>query len=182
MKPLPWILASAFWLVGTTASAQLLPGFVTVDAEGKAQLHFMQELPKGQAIFFQTPSGKGHFKCCVRVSANDLEKLPEASPDVMADEDKPIASYVLKQRLNGQFRTGFTALAVSAQRASSSGAYAIVANNGRTTTRTRLCYGQEGVNLIARTGREVHTLYRSFDYDIEARPKCNAEDLRDLGG
>ncbi|MBF5005918.1 hypothetical protein [Diaphorobacter caeni] len=166
-----------------SASAQVVPGIVSVSEDGAAQLHFTKPLPPDQPVFIQLPAGKkGQFKCCVKVDRDELTELPQPSESISGGCGDAPVGYALKHRLKGKFEVGYDAIAVSAKQASATGPYALKASTGRTAMRAHLCYGTEGVNLIAKSGRKAQTLYRSFGYEAEVRPQCNAADLKDLGG
>ncbi|QIL79708.1 hypothetical protein G7047_07170 [Diaphorobacter sp. HDW4A] len=169
-------------LGATAAFAQVVPGIVSVNEDGAARLHFTKPLPPDQPVFLQLPAGKGKFKCCVKVSRNDLKELREPVAEISGDGGDAPVGYELKHRLKGPFDVGYDAIAVSAKQASETGPYGLKASNGRTAMRAHLCYGTEGVNLIAKSEGKAQTLYRSFGYETQVKPQCNAADLKDLGG
>jgi hypothetical protein len=94
----------------------------------------------------------------------------------------PVSSYVLTRRLEGAFGDdGFIGIAMSAPSVSSAGPYGVQGKYKGKVTHARLCFGTEGINLIAKTRHEYRALYMSTGYGIDEQPKCTKADERDIG-
>ena len=171
---------SAAW-----AEPQVVPGLVTVRENGMAQLHFLAQPPSGQPVYVQLPGRGGKAQCCTRVPFSALKPLAQADERVSRDADQAVFSYAVNHQLPGRFGLGgFLGVAMSAPKVAAAGkGVMVVAAQGQSRaprTQAHVCQGQEGVNLIARTGQRVQLLYLSFGYEAEVEPgsACTASDLK----
>ena len=166
------------------AEPQVVPGLVSVRENGMAQLHFLAQPPAGQPVFVQLPGRRGgKAQCCTRVPFSALKPLAQADKQVTRDTGQPVFSFTVDHKLPGRFGLGgFLGVAMSAPKVAAAGKKGVlaVAAKGQPRTQAHLCQGQEGVNLIARTGQRVQLMYFSFGYEAEADPgsACTANDLK----
>lgn len=174
------MVAMAVFAWVPAASAQAVSGIVDVGADGAVRLYFPEPLPEHQPVYFQTPSRSGKPHCCVRVERNALEDIAEPPPEVMNAADVPIAAYRLKTPLKLKLEHGFSGLAMSARKVSANGAFALKGAGSQGVSRTRLCFGTEGMNVIGKSAKKVSSIYQSFGYGVDEAPKCNKKDLKDM--
>ena len=178
-----WV-AGAVWLGLSTAWAepQAVAGLVSVRENGMAQLHFMARPPAGQPVFVQLPGRGGKAQCCTRLPFSALKPLAQPNESVTGPAGEAAFSYAVNHQLPGRFGLGgFIGVAMSAPKAAAAGkGVAAVAPKAQLRTQAHLCQGQEGVNLIARTGQRVQLLYLGFGYEAEVEPgsACTASDLK----
>ena len=180
----------ALWVLGTVwlgvscawAEPQVVPGLISVRENGMAQLHFMAQLPAGQPVFVQLPGRGGKAQCCTRLPFSALKPLAQPNESVTGPAGEAAFSYVVDHKLPGRFGLGgFIGVAMSAPKVAAAGkGVAAVMPKTQQRTQAHLCQGQEGVNLIARTGQRVQLMYFSFGYEAEAEPgsACTASDLK----
>lgn len=174
--------------LAAAASAQtIVPGLVSVGSNGVVHLRMAEVPPDTQPIFFQTLDARGRLRCCVRVSRGELVEDGQGvvRSDVSNVVGTKIASYTLAHKLPGFVGDGFDGIAISARGVAAEGAHALKAfGENQRVARVRLCFGSEGIILIARSGgkknSKVQALYRAFGYEVDEKPKCGAADLRDL--
>ena len=178
------LVAGAMWLGLSAAWAepQLVPGLVSVRENGMAQLHFMAQPPAGQPVFVQLPGRGGKAQCCTRLPFSALKPLAQPNEAVTGPAGEAAFSYAVDHPLPGRFGLGgFIGVAMSAPKVTAAGKGVVtVPAPGQPRTQAHLCQGQEGVNLIARTGQRVQLLYLGFGYEAEAEPgsACTASDLK----
>jgi len=180
----------ALWVLGTVwlgvscawAEPQVVPGLISVRENGMAQLHFMAQLPAGQPVFVQLPGRGGKAQCCTRLPFSALKPLAQADKQVTRDSGQLVFSYTVDRELPGRYGLGgFLGVAMSAPKVAAVGKGVVAAApKAQPRTQAHLCQGQEGVNLIARTGQRVQLMYFSFGYEAEAEPgsACTASDLK----
>lgn len=176
----------ALWLgiaLGANALAQPVAGLVRVTQQGQATFFFVDPLPANQDVSIQTPAANGAgFDCCTRVPRHELKAMDSVPEQVTSGAGRAVASYVLQRPLTGQWGdSGFLGVAMAAPTILHGGRYAVLGKEGRKVTRARLCYGVEGLNMIATRGSKVSSLYFAFGVEVDEAPKCSARDERDLG-
>ena len=176
------VVLAPFAAMAETGKDQPVPGFVSVNSEGETFFYFTDALPTGQTIFVQMPTVHHKLRCCDRVEASELKPVEQAPDQVIKVGSNEVHKYALQRKLTGDFgEDGFVGIAMSAGKIVADGAYATKAHTGRAVTRARLCYGTEGLNLIARRNGKVHVLYMSFGGTVDVQPQCTKADTRDIG-
>lgn len=170
-------------LCGNALAERVVSGLVSITQEGRASFYFVDPLPEDQDVSLHKRIVNGMpVGCCTRVSRSELKLMKTAPADVTGGGGRPVAAYVLDKTLPGNWgEDGLVAVAMSAPSTFQNGSYSLLGRDPKSWTRARMCYGAEGVNLVATTGSTVRSLYLSFGYEIDASPKCNAWDERDLG-
>lgn len=178
----PIVACLAVFAPCTVLAGEVVPGLVSITSAGKAHFHFVDPLPPGQSVFIQTPTKDGKVRCCQRLNRADLQDDLAPSEDVTNIVGNAVSSYVLPWLLAGPFGDdGFIGIAMSAPSVSYAGPYAVRGKFKGKVTHARLCFGTEGINLIAKTRHEYRALYMSTGYGIDEQPKCTKADERDIG-
>lgn len=179
-----WLVAlSALFLAGARAS-ELRAGFVQVLPSGEVRVYFPAGSHLEGRIFLQRPGPSGAAECCRVVDARSLAPVEAGESSVLDlgdPEQGPSAAYSLTQSTPASPPTGFVGIAVAAERVVAARPTRVRAASGAGTLDARVCFGAEGLHLIAKSNGAYRVLYMGLGYPIDQAPRCDERYLRIIG-
>jgi hypothetical protein len=178
------ILLSIFTSLAYASENQA--GFVDI-SDGTGYIYFPRLQPLTKSIFIQWEDAHEQTRCCFKLDHKDLERINDIKTLIdeksiiihnwRAADPSSFIAYRFKAELpSSPFR--FVGIAIAADKVKARSPNLVLGQtNGKQLT-ARLCYGQEGVNLISKEGNKYEILYYKFGSEIDVNPKCNARDAR----
>ena len=190
LPALAWPSVAAGAVKGESVQA----GFVISAPDRDTLLYFPAPLAGKQPIIFaQMPDAAGKPRCCVKIQPKQLVRdFSEAQRLETLLGDRMVA-YRLKRKAphsHNNAKAGdevmapvFTGVALAApnvRSAAHGGLRSAPYAGKRAAVEAHMCYGAEGVNLIAHVGQQPQTMYLPFGYTIEDQPAqvCSEADLK----
>lgn len=187
MRPWAWMVVMAATGAGAAQAASPQAGLVQRLDNGGVALFFGQPLAHNQPVFVQVPTAMGRLRCCERLDVHKAS-LQKNSPMPMGGE--PIYIYWMDPQslpARGRGRSqSYVGMALSAPTLAPASLKATgfqraplqSANAPGPVFSAYLCWGTEGVNVMSHSAQGWHRLYLGVNYDVLAKPACNALDER----
>ena len=185
MKPIIFLLIMLF--AGLVHAAESQAGFSVIDDDGTGHVYFLKSEPLTQTIFIQWRDKHMRPKCCIPINRADLKKtdaktatdaqhidISNAGDDA---SDPGFVAYKVTPKLPHD-SGGSIGMAIAANKITKISPYRLLANTNSKQLTAWVCFGEEGMTLISKEGREFQSWYMYFGYDIDksVQPKCNAKD------
>ena len=181
------VVAMALACAGAAQAASPQAGLVQRLDNGGVALFFGQPLALNQPVFVQVPTATGRLRCCERL---DVSKATQQHNSPMAMGGDPIYIYwmdiqSLPARAKGRSQP-YIGMALSATTLAPASLKATgfqhaplqsLGASGQAFS-AYLCWGTEGVNVMTHSAQGWHRLYFGVNYDVLAKPACDAVDER----